>query len=50
MTQLFGNYAELSMQKFSSNVVEKCLKLGGRELSDIREQVRPPLMQQRNRN
>lgn len=29
MNQLQGHYAELSMQKFSSNVVEKCLKLGG---------------------
>lgn len=26
---LAGRFAELSMQKFSSNVVEKCLKLGG---------------------
>lgn len=26
---LAGQYAELSMQKFSSNVVEKCLKLSG---------------------
>jgi hypothetical protein len=26
---LAGHLAELSMQKFSSNVVEKCLKLGG---------------------
>jgi pumilio RNA-binding family len=26
---LLGNIAELSMQKFSSNVVEKCLKLSG---------------------
>eukprot|EP00951_Prasinocladus_malaysianus_P000516 scaffold3860_cov39-Prasinocladus_malaysianus.AAC.1 len=41
MNQLFGHYAELSVQKFSSNVVEKCLKLGGRALQDIREQVRP---------
>ena len=28
MTRLGGSIAELSMQKFSSNVVEKCLKLG----------------------
>ena len=28
MVTLGGSYAELSMQKFSSNVVEKCLKLG----------------------
>ena len=26
---LSGHFAELSLQKFSSNVVEKCLKLGG---------------------
>jgi hypothetical protein len=26
---LGGHFAELSQQKFSSNVVEKCLKLGG---------------------
>ena len=26
---LLGSIAELSMQKFSSNVVEKCLKLSG---------------------
>ena len=26
---LAGHFAELSMQKFSSNVVEKCMKLGG---------------------
>lgn len=31
MNQLEGNYACLSMQKFSSNVVEKCLKLAGEE-------------------
>jgi hypothetical protein len=29
MNMLVGHYAELSMQKFSSNVVEKCLKSGG---------------------
>ena len=27
--KLQGNLAELSLQKFSSNVVEKCLKLSG---------------------
>lgn len=26
---LGGKFSELSMQKFSSNVVERCLKLGG---------------------
>jgi hypothetical protein len=31
MARLEGNYAFLSMQKFSSNVVEKCLKLGVEE-------------------
>jgi hypothetical protein len=31
MGRLEGNYAFLSMQKFSSNVVEKCLKLGVEE-------------------
>lgn len=31
MNQLEGHYACLSMQKFSSNVVEKCLKLAGEE-------------------
>lgn len=41
MNQLFGHYPELSVQKFSSNVVEKCLKLGGHELSEIREKVIP---------
>jgi hypothetical protein len=29
ITQLNSHFAELSMQKFSSNVVERCLKLGG---------------------
>ncbi len=29
MMVLKGQFAELSMQKFSSNVVEKCLKLSG---------------------
>ena len=29
MRQLYGQYPELAQQKFSSNVVEKCLKLGG---------------------
>lgn len=31
MEQLEGHYAHLSMQKFSSNVVEKCLKLAEEE-------------------
>ena len=29
--RLDGNFVHLAMQKFSSNVVEKCLKLGGDE-------------------
>lgn len=37
MHRLQGHYAELAMQKFSSNVVEKCLKLGG--LDDNRERI-----------
>ncbi|KAL4196792.1 hypothetical protein AMTRI_Chr04g184940 [Amborella trichopoda] len=31
ISQLEGHYVDLSMQKFSSNVVEKCLKLCGEE-------------------
>ncbi|OVA16403.1 zinc finger protein [Macleaya cordata] len=31
LDQLDGNYGNLSMQKYSSNVVEKCLKFGGEE-------------------
>ncbi|KAJ7527351.1 hypothetical protein O6H91_16G049800 [Diphasiastrum complanatum] len=31
MIRLGGNYAQLAMQKFSSNVVEKCLKLADEE-------------------
>jgi hypothetical protein len=31
MVRLEGSYAFLAMQKFSSNVVEKCLKLGVEE-------------------
>jgi len=37
MESLMGHYGELSMQKFSSNVVEKCLKLGG--LEEVRNRV-----------
>lgn len=36
MNNLFGHYAELAQQKFSSNVVEKCLKLGGSQLNEVR--------------
>ncbi|GAV78203.1 PUF domain-containing protein [Cephalotus follicularis] len=31
LDQLEGNYGDLSMQKYSSNVVEKCLKYAGEE-------------------
>ncbi len=47
MRCLLGHYAELSMQKFSSNVVEKCLKLGGMDTEReaiIREMVVSPLL------
>lgn len=30
--KLRGNLAELSLQKFSSNVIEKCLKLSGMDV------------------
>jgi hypothetical protein len=47
MVSIKGHFAELSMQKFSSNVVEKCLKLGGldpeREII-IQELVASPLL------
>lgn len=47
MRTLAGHVAELSMQKFSSNVVEKCLKLGGLD-SDrdavVRELAGSPLL------
>lgn len=39
MEKLEGHFPELSQQKFSSNVVEKCLKLTGAELGDRREQI-----------
>lgn len=39
MRQLSGQYAELSQQKFSSNVVEKCLKLGSPSLAEQREAI-----------
>lgn len=39
MRQLCGHYPELAQQKFSSNVVEKCLKLGGQGLAEMRERV-----------
>ncbi|WOH08253.1 hypothetical protein DCAR_0727691 [Daucus carota subsp. sativus] len=41
LDQLEGNYADLSIQKYSSNVVEKCLKYAGEEgrLSIIQELI-----------
>jgi pumilio RNA-binding family len=39
MMRLAGNYAELSTQKFSSNVVEKCLKLADQSLEERRDAV-----------
>jgi hypothetical protein len=47
MHALTGHYAELSMQKFASNVVEKCLKLSGVDEARqdvIREIVASPLL------
>lgn len=47
MQGLVGHFAELSMQKFSSNVVEKCLKLGGLDPERqgiIREILSSPLL------
>lgn len=49
MLRLVGNYAELSMQKFSSNVVEKCLKLADQQLEEhrnvvVREIMSSPLL------
>ena len=39
MDKLTGHYSDLAQQKFSSNVVEKCLKLGGPSLAEARERV-----------
>lgn len=44
MRQLYDHYPELAQQKFSSNVVEKCLKLGGPGLAECRERVIRELM------
>ena len=49
MIRLAGSYAELSMQKFSSNVVEKCLKLADAALEEhrnvvVREIMTSPLL------
>lgn len=39
MEKLCGHFADLSQQKFSSNVVEKCLKLSASELGEVQEQI-----------
>ena len=44
MHQLFDHYPELAQQKFSSNVVQKCLELGGPGLAGCRERVIQELM------
>jgi len=44
MKRLLGHYSELAVQKFSSNVVEKCLKLGGSILDDTRAYVIKEIM------
>ena len=44
MRQLYDHYPEQAQQKFSSNVVEKCLKLGGPGLAECRERVIRELM------
>lgn len=46
--QLEGNYGDLSMQKFSSNVVEKCLRHAGEERQShiIQELIDDPRLDQ----
>ncbi|KAJ0982551.1 hypothetical protein J5N97_010806 [Dioscorea zingiberensis] len=48
LDQLEGNYADLSMQKCSSNVVEKCLRLAGEEkcVRIVRELMNSPILLQ----
>ncbi|WOL03119.1 hypothetical protein Cni_G11839 [Canna indica] len=47
LDQLEGHYAILSMQKYSSNVVEKCLKIAGERCTNIiRELINDPLFVQ----
>lgn len=48
LDQLEGNYGDLSMQKYSSNVVEKCLKYAGEERRSciIKELVNNPRLDQ----
>ena len=45
MAQLKGSYAELSTQKFSSNVVEKCLKLKDPHVLDDQEKIVVEIME-----
>lgn len=46
VASLRGNFSTLSLQKFSSNVVERCLKLGGMdaEREDIVRELAEPVM------
>ncbi|GFZ18147.1 pumilio 12 [Actinidia rufa] len=48
LDQLEGNYGDLSMQKYSSNVVEKCLKYAGEERRSciIQELINNPRLDQ----
>ncbi|PSR86915.1 Pumilio 12 like [Actinidia chinensis var. chinensis] len=48
LDQLEGNYGDLSMQKYSSNVVEKCLKYAGEERQSciIQELINNPRLDQ----
>ena len=39
MGNLIGHFPDLSQQKFSSNVVEKCLKLSASELQELQEHI-----------
>lgn len=48
LDRLEGNYADLSMQKCSSNVVEKCLRLAGEEhcVRIVQELMNSPMLLQ----
>lgn len=48
MSHIAGRCAELSQQKFSSNVVEKCLKLNNPGLAEAREGIVLELIQAPN--
>lgn len=37
--KLLGHFPDLSQQKFSSNVVEKCLKLRATELQEVQDRI-----------